>query len=796
MLLKMSQKNVVKQFAPLCIALLTACAVTLCVPSASQALISRWSPTNLTKLSTRVYVACAIDNGKVFCWGANNYGQMGHGDVGVDSLIVSKVDDTGALSGKTVTDVSVGGDQYVCVVASGKAYCWGRNRYNQLGNNDALKADVSAPVAVYDGGVLANKTITGIGTGDGHSCAISDGAAYCWGIGSNGRLGTGNQSSAIAPVAVDTSASSALQGKIVSQLAIGSGHSCSLAEGAVYCWGANVYGQLGNGNTTQQSYPVAVDTSASSALQGKTVTNLGLGSTNNTTCALANGAAYCWGLNAAGQLGIGSSDSNPHSYPLAVSTAGVLNGKTISALGVGNAQACTLATTYEMACWGSYATGGTPATSNYPVAINTTGVLNGITLTGLAVGNGTCAHNATKAYCWGVGNSGRNGNNATTAQNNPVSVLANGDVSSTAYRFYRNANSSEPGVPLAANNTNATIPNSGGAFRVRMGVRPVSTATTPIDILATDASLKLQFSQRTEPTCSAQATGFADVTATSAIAWNTNAGVGNGTAIAASPNDPTVSGAIAYQTYQSADGPFNNPIAINRDDNGIWDFSLRDNGAPASTSYCLKLVYSNGADLESTNTFPSITTSSGVISVSIVDGAGSAVPSPSFPLSNAYVNTQCQTVTGAFGVSSKRIRIENTMSSPGWSLSLAATGGPTALWHRSDNGAYYDFNDFSGVPAGCNSGSDGDGYAGQLSLNFGSTSITPGSSCSNAGVSAGTNSAFSQGAVDSITIAMASGSAETGCYWDITDTQLSQAIPGAQPGGNYSLSMTLTVVAQ
>jgi alpha-tubulin suppressor-like RCC1 family protein len=83
-------------------------------------------------------------------------------------------------------------------------------------------------------------------------------------------------------------------------ITVGSNHTCALtAGGAVYCWGANASGQLGDGTTTSRSDPRAVV-----GLAGAMFTYVAAGDSH--TCAVAsNGVAYCWGLNADGQLGVG-----------------------------------------------------------------------------------------------------------------------------------------------------------------------------------------------------------------------------------------------------------------------------------------------------------------------------------------------------------------------------------------------------------------------------------------------------------------------------------------------------------
>jgi len=108
----------------------------------------------------------------------------------------------------------------------------------------------------------------------------------------------------------------------------------------------------------------------------------------------------------------------------------------------------------------------------------------------------------------------------------------------------------------------------------------------------------------------------------------------------------------------------------------------------------------------------------------------------------------------------------------------------------------YDYNDPSGAPAGCSAGGDSDAYAGLLGFNFGSASATASSGCDNTGLSIGSaNNYFSEGVTDSITLAQTNSSAGSNCHWDLQNIGLSQQIPASQSPGNYSLNLTVTLVA-
>ncbi len=317
--------------------------------------------------------------GRAIAWGWNDYGQLGDNSNSTSTVPVA-VDTGGVLAGKRITAISAGRG-HSCTVADGKAYCWGDNAPGQLGNNSTT--DSKVPVAVDTGGVLAGKTVTAISAGAGHSCAVAEGLAYCWGNNANGRLGNGGTTESTVPVAVDTGG--VLAGRTITAISTGYRHSCVVADGKAYCWGENVTGALGNNSTTDSWVPVAVKAD-SGPLAGKTITAISAGQRHS--CAVADGKAYCWGENGEGRLG---NDTTTDSWvPVAVKTdSGPMAGKVVTAITTGYAYSCAVADGQPY-CWGDNEVGqlGNNSTtdSTVPVAVDTGGVLGGKTITAIAAG--------------------------------------------------------------------------------------------------------------------------------------------------------------------------------------------------------------------------------------------------------------------------------------------------------------------------------------------------------------------------------------------------------------------------
>lgn len=148
------------------------------------------------------------------------------------------------------------------------------------------------------------------------------------------------------------------------------------------------------------------------------------------------GKAYCWGNNEYGKLGDGfiAADGKSQS-PVAVNTSGVLNGKTLTKISTKAYHACTLDTDGKAYCWGRNDRGqfgngtiGENTSSNVPVAVDTSGVLSGKFLVDINASNGiTCALDVDgKAYCWGLNNKRQLGNGNNTNSNVPVAVNLGG----------------------------------------------------------------------------------------------------------------------------------------------------------------------------------------------------------------------------------------------------------------------------------------------------------------------------------------------------------------------------------
>jgi hypothetical protein len=202
---------------------------------------------------------------------------------------------------------------------------------------------------------------------------------------------------------------------------------------------------------------------------------------------------------------------------------------------------------------------------------------------------------------------------------NTIADIWSWDLS--AYRWFANANSADVGAPLEAQDTAATLENSGDAFRLRILLHNVGQ--TPLN----GENLKLQFAEKSG-TCDTAFAGetYADVTGVTDIAFSTANTPSDGDSLVANANDPTHGGhTIVNQDYEEANNFTNSVAVIPSGQDGKWDFSLIDNGAPGGTTYCFRVVESGGDVIDTYSVIPEMT---------VFDDGGGGAQTLTFSLSD------------------------------------------------------------------------------------------------------------------------------------------------------------------
>ena len=375
--------------------------------------------------------------GQVFAWGDNEYyGQLGDGTTDQRTTPVP-VTRSGVLAGQRITSVAAGNRYSVALSSTGEIYTWGENTQGQLG--DGTTTHRSVPVKLTRSEAIAGVSFSAISAGEDHTLALSStGEIYTWGENFQGQLGDGTTTRRTTAVAVTTSG--VLDGVTIVAIAAGQHHSLALSsDGRVFSWGGNAEGQLGDGTTDQRTTPVAVTTSG--VLAGVSISAIAAG--RNSSFALgSNGRVYSWGFNTNHELGDGTTVSRLE--PVAVTTSGVLSGVSISAISAGYFGGYVLDTEGRAYSWGSYFISrgllgdGGVADGTLPVAVKTSGVLAGISISALATGPASQHRLAigsdNKLYSWGRGFlSGRIGDGFTADRNEPVAVTTSGALSGLSF---------------------------------------------------------------------------------------------------------------------------------------------------------------------------------------------------------------------------------------------------------------------------------------------------------------------------------------------------------------------------
>jgi alpha-tubulin suppressor-like RCC1 family protein len=363
-------------------------------------------PLQATSVALGAAHTCALlASGEVACWGDGSHGQLGDGTAGGDyhRAFAAKVP---GLVG--VTAIAAGGDTTCAIVQSG-VMCWGDGAYGQLGDGTASDGYFQATPVPVQG--LAHVKDLSVSSSD--ACAVAaDGTVLCWGRNSpQGWLGftstdcgpyantmnTVNQPCEPSPRQVQGVAQAVA-------VATGGDHTCALLSNTeVKCWGADEFGQLGDGFSGTQPHAAAPTT----ALQ--LVGAVGVAVGNAHSCAIMGSMhrVACWGDNSFGQLGIGTNalDSNKSAPNVILALDQVVD------LGAAVNVTCAVLSGGTVRCWGDPAHLFPPdagTTTTLPIAeIGVTGATS--VRTG---GSHACAVLTDHSVvCWGLDDRGQLGNN-------------------------------------------------------------------------------------------------------------------------------------------------------------------------------------------------------------------------------------------------------------------------------------------------------------------------------------------------------------------------------------------------
>jgi alpha-tubulin suppressor-like RCC1 family protein/outer membrane protein OmpA-like peptidoglycan-associated protein len=385
---------------------------------------------------------------RIMCSGKNTSGQLGDGTTTDRRYLAEisdwrKVDSTRQIAAGKSHVCAISGTGSTMPPGEGTLYCWGDNQFGQLGTGDTNNSSV--PVAVASNAGFTNANVEAIVLGDNHTCAIQNvnsfDKLYCWGLNNKGQLGdttTQNRSLPTAVQGVFATGVALSNGGInfKQPMAAGSEHTCAaISTGSrfLYCWGENGNGQLGNNSTTDSSTPVSTGVEAPGG--GGTYTTF-VTAGHDFTCSTESGVVKCWGDNANGQMGNGTNPTDVL-VPTAIPNNGSFVNSGANTIVAGGQTACFVSSSLIVWCWGANDAGqvgdNTQAVKNRPtrVADNagagfTNGLLGGFNNNhaGIAVGNSiTDGFVCLTGWCWGGNASGQLALNTTARTPLPTKML-------------------------------------------------------------------------------------------------------------------------------------------------------------------------------------------------------------------------------------------------------------------------------------------------------------------------------------------------------------------------------------
>ncbi len=397
---------------------------------------------------------CAVlDNGSVKCWGFNTTGALGLGDLQSRGDQSNEMGDNLPAvdlgAGRSASAMTAGGN-FACALLDDATYkCWGQGASGRLGIGDINNrgdgaGEMGDNLPAVDLG--QGHAVQRVTSGANHSCAIlDDGTVKCWGGNANGQLGLGDVTSrgfgpdqmADALLSVDLG-----NGRTAVAVDSSSNHTCAILDnGKVKCWGLNIDGQLGLGDTVNRGDgPGEMGASLPSVSLGAGRTAVALAVGNSHTCAVLDDATVkCWGRNDSGQLGLG--DVLPRGDGAGemggnLPTVALGAGRTAVAISAGDLHTCAVLDNAKVKCWGlnsigQLGQGDTTSRGDGPTEMggNLPAIDLGTGRTATAITSGTAFNCAIlddqTVKCWGSGGTGRLGTGDGLARGDGAGEMGN-----------------------------------------------------------------------------------------------------------------------------------------------------------------------------------------------------------------------------------------------------------------------------------------------------------------------------------------------------------------------------------
>ena len=343
---------------------------------------------NLKSISQGMFHSCSVDdNNNIYCWGLNENSEFGTGTLFSGQSIDQPVSSETSGSFDSISS----GYFYNCAVKNdGTLWCWGENWNGEFGNGTTISSNI--PVKISTGHIW-----TKISAGGYHTCGVDDsGTLWCWGDNFSGQLGNGTNDNSLIPVKVQFPDNVTIQ-----TVSAGGFHTCAVDyNNDLWCWGRNDYGQVGNDSTENVNVPVKIENTFP-------LPWIDISAGTFISCGIDTyGGLWCWGKNDKGQLGDIRFGEELHSPKQRV-----FHGIHIASVSAAEDHGCAIDISHSLICWGDNDYGqlgvGNEDEINMPVKVMND---NGTRWKSVSVGiSRTCGIDSDGiSWCWGANSIGGN----------------------------------------------------------------------------------------------------------------------------------------------------------------------------------------------------------------------------------------------------------------------------------------------------------------------------------------------------------------------------------------------------
>ena len=319
------------------------------------------------------------NDGNLWAWGSNYYGQLGDGTTTNRTMPVQILPGVAAIAAGNYHSLALKND--------GSLWAWGSNDSGQLG--DGTTTNRTTPFQILTG------ITTAVAAGSSHTLALqTDGSLWAWGNNGNYQLGDGTRTDSSWPKQILTG---------VVDIAAGFYHSLALkTDGSLWAWGSNNSGQLGGGTNTYSSTPKQILTGVAAISAGSM----------HSLAIKTDGSLWAWGYNSYGQLGDGTTTDS--STPKQILTG-------VAAISAGNMHSLALKNDGSLWAWGrnQYGQLGDGTTMNRTTPFQ---ILTGVTAMAAGGGHSLALKNDGSLWAWGRNDQGQLGDGTTTARLSPFLV--------------------------------------------------------------------------------------------------------------------------------------------------------------------------------------------------------------------------------------------------------------------------------------------------------------------------------------------------------------------------------------